>query len=292
MTLCQTAFTLAFRKVGLPAELGRLDLFEEAAHAAFEAGRIDLPSLIRDIAAHERDYGADRAPSLVQLALQLAGGETEIEPWLLEELQARSGSWMLMLESQVDAMPILVHDCLPKLYQIFAPGEAAARTAWLRGKTIRALMRQGNHAAALQILLRTPGADPKLIAECREGLKEFEAAALEYLNAGSPQDALRCYRSLPDFDRALELLEGMPDHPARASMVWLRRMRDLAAERPPEFSKTILPGEKKVLEQILEASLGATRKKAAAKAAPKTKQPPAAKRPAKPRKKPEDTPYF
>jgi hypothetical protein len=83
----------------------------------------------------------------------------------------------------------------------------------------------------------------------------------------------------------------MPDHPARASMVWLRRMRDLAAERPPEFSKTILPGEKKVLEQILEASLGATRKKAGPKAAPKAKKP-AAKRPGRPRKKPEDNPYF
>jgi hypothetical protein len=152
-------------------------------------------------------------------------------------------------------------------------------------------MRQRLHAEALQILLQTPGADAMLVAECHEGLKDFEAAAGEYLKAGSPKDALRCYRSLPDFDKALELLEGMPDHPARASMVWLRRMRDLAAERPPEFSKAILPGEKKVLEQILEASLGATRKKAAPKAAPKAKKP-ATKRPGRPRKKPEDNPYF
>jgi tetratricopeptide (TPR) repeat protein len=291
ITLCQTAFSLAFHKVGLPAEMGRLDLFEEAAHAAFEAGRTGLPPVIRAIAAHERDYGADRSISLENMALQVADYE-EIDPWLVEELQTRSGSWLLELEGQVDKIPILIHGCLPKLYRLFAPMEAAMRTARLRDKTIHALMRMGNHAAALQILLQTPGADPKLIAECREGLKEFEAAAQDYLRAGSPKDALRCYRSLPDFDKALELLEGMPDHPARASMVWLRRMRDLAAERPPEFSKAILPGEKKVLEQILEASLGATRKKAAAKAAPKPKRAPAAKRPVKPRKKPEDNPYF
>ena len=42
-------------------------------------------------------------------------------------------------------------------------------------------------------------------------------------------------------------------------------MRDLAAERPPEFAKQVLPEEKKLLESVLEASLGASRKKPAAK---------------------------
>jgi hypothetical protein len=41
--------------------------------------------------------------------------------------------------------------------------------------------------------------------------------------------------------------------------------RFLAAERPSEFTKTILPEEKKLLEQILELSLGASRKKPATK---------------------------
>jgi tetratricopeptide (TPR) repeat protein len=302
MTLCQTAFTLAFRKIDLPAELGRLNLYEEAAQAAFDAGRVALPVVIRAIAAHERDTSADRTASLVNVAVQLADHEADIDPWLVELLHGRSVFWLSTLELRVDQTPLVIYRCLPKLYRIFVPAEAPWRTARLRGKTIQALIRLGFHADALRILLQTPGADPKLIAECREGLGEFELAAIEYLKAGSPKDALRCYRSMPDFDKALELLQGMPDHPARASMDWLRRMRDLAAERPEEFSKTILPGEKKLLEQILEASLGATRKKAAAKtapkaaakAAPKTKKPPPAKRPLKPkpRKKPEDNPYF
>jgi hypothetical protein len=236
------------------------------------------------------------------VAVQLADHEAEIDPWLVELLQTRSVFWLSTLEVRVDQIPLVIYGSLPKLYRIFSPAEAPYRTAKLRGRTIQALMRLGSHADALRILLQTPGADPKLIAECRERLGEFEAAAIEYLKAGSPKDALRCYRSVPDFGKALELLQGMPDHPARASMDWLRRMRDLAAERPEEFSKTILPGEKKLLEQILEASLGATRKKAAAKpapkaaakAAPKTKKPPPAKRPLKPkpRKKPDDNPYF
>ena len=42
-------------------------------------------------------------------------------------------------------------------------------------------------------------------------------------------------------------------------------MRDLAAERPAEFNKTILPAEKKLLEQVLETALGVSRKKSPAR---------------------------
>jgi tetratricopeptide (TPR) repeat protein len=223
MTLCQTAFTLAFRKIDLPAELGRLDLFAEAAHAAIEAGRLVLAGLIRAIAAHDHDTSGDRMASLVNVAVQLADHEAEIDPWLVELLQTRSVFWLSTLEVRVDQIPLVIYGSLPKLYRIFSPAEAPYRTAKLRGRTIQALMRLGSHADALRILLQTPGADPKLIAECRERLGEFEAAAIEYLKAGSPKDALRCYRSVPDFGKALELLQGMPDHPARASMDWLRR---------------------------------------------------------------------
>jgi hypothetical protein len=74
-------------------------------------------------------------------------------------------------------------------------------------------------------------------------------------------------------------------------------MRDLASERPAEFPKVILPAEKKLLEEILETSLGDSRKKPAAKkattprkasgtkaAAKKTTPKPAEKPAGKPRK--------
>ena len=69
-----------------------------------------------------------------------------------------------------------------------------------------------------------------------------------------------------------------------ASVAWRWRVlipspRVTGAEaRPAEFSKVVLPQEKKLLEQVLEASLGVSRKKSAAKRAP-------AKRTAKPKKK-------
>lgn len=115
---------------------------------------------------------------------------------------------------------------------------------------------------------------------------EWKRAATGYLQAGSPQDALRCYRSIPDFDKSLALLDSVGRHPARESLPWLRRLRDLAARRPAEFNKVILASEKKLLEEVLESSLGVTRRKPAAKRAK-----PAAKSPAKtPAKKPPKPP--
>ena len=67
------------------------------------------------------------------------------------------------------------------------------------------------HAGVLPSLTDVPrdAANPKLIAKCHEGLGEMEAAAAEYLRAGSPRDALCCYRSIPDFDKSLEVVDSL-----------------------------------------------------------------------------------
>jgi hypothetical protein len=277
LTHCQVAFTLAFRKVPLPSEMGRIDLFSAAAASANAAGKPILAELILSIAEHERDYSNERLQSLVRLANSLARRRADIEPWLRVELQSRAAQWLQMLEDLMDRVPdLLLLQILPELYALFAPLEAESRAARLREKGVHTLMRRGSFAEALEILGRIPGADPKLLAECREGLGEFEAAAAGYLEAGRPQDALRCYRSIPDFDKALGLLDAVGNHPARESLLWVRRMRDLAAQRPPDFAKALLPPEKKLLEEVLESALGVTRKKAAAKRAPAAKKKPAA----------------
>jgi hypothetical protein len=277
LTYCQVAFTLAFRKVPLPSEMGRIDLFSAAAASANAAGKPILAELILSIAEHERDYSNERLQSLVRLANSLARRRADIEPWLRVELQSRAAQWLQMLEDLMDRVPdLLLLQILPELYALFAPLEAESRAARLREKGVHTLMRRGSFAEALEILGRIPGADPKLLAECREGLGEFEAAAAGYLEAGRPQDALRCYRSIPDFDKALGLLDAVGNHPARESLLWVRRMRDLAAQRPPDFAKALLPPEKKLLEAVLESALGVTRKKAAAKRAPAAKKKPAA----------------
>lgn len=170
-----------------------------------------------------------------------------------------------MLEDQLDESPTVVSDLLPGLYSLFGVADAELRTSRVREKTLRALMRMQAYGPALRLLQEMPNTELKLVAECHEGLGEMETAAAEYLRAGNPQDALRCYRKIPDFDKMLELVDTLGDHPARESLLWLRRMRDLAAERPAEFTKVVLPTEKKFLEHILETSLGASRKKLAAR---------------------------
>ena len=302
LTSCQVAFTLAFRKVPLPSEMGRMDLFGDSALAASAAGKQDLSSLIRAVAGYERDYSNDKTESLVELAATLGRHRNAVEPWLLVELQPRSAAWIRTIENQVPTLAAAAYELLAPLYALFDPAAAEARTADVRNKAIHAMVKQKSYRGALKLLREAPQIDRMLVAECREGLGELEAAAADYLEAGSPKDALRCYRSVPDFDKSLQLLGALENHPARESLEWLRRMRDLAAQRPAEFNKVMLPAEKKLLENVLETSLGVARKKpgarkpaapkdkAAKPAAPKPKAPP--KKPRTPRWLPPDKPYF
>jgi hypothetical protein len=285
MTLCEVAFLLAFRRVPLPSELGRTDLYGEAASNAASAGRAGLANIITTLGKYERDYSAGKRESLLPLAFTLSVDHEDVEPWLLVELQPRGAAWLEALETELAASPSVVYRMLPPLYSLFTPAEAAQRSQAAREKAIRALMETSAFGPALTLLQELPEPDARLLAECHEGLGELETAATEYFLAGKPQDALRCVRSIPDFDRTLELLKEMPEHPAGPSLTWLRQMRDLAAARPAEFGKVILPAEKKLLESVLEASLGVTRKRAATAKKPAAKKP-AAKKPGRPRKKP------
>jgi tetratricopeptide (TPR) repeat protein len=281
MTLCQVAFALAFRRVNLPSELGRIDLYGEAGRSAMLAHKSGLLEVIERIGAYERDYSGEKTGALVRLAAALSRRAADIEPWLLMELQPRAAGWIATLEDVMDRVPDqLLLEVLPGMYALFSPSDAAGRTANLREKAIRSLMRAKAWAQALGILRELPEARPKLVAECLEGLGDYDEAANEYLNAGSPADALRCYRSIPDFDKALALLDQVGQHPARNSLLWIQRMRDVAAERPDEFGKVVLPAEKKLLEQVLEAALGVSRKKRAA-----AKRTPSAAKKRAPRKK-------
>ncbi|MBV8902041.1 MAG: hypothetical protein JOZ22_00270, partial [Acidobacteriia bacterium] len=90
MTLCQVAFTLAFRRVALPQEMGRFDLFEEASRSALSAERQVLADMIDILARHERDYSQDKFLSLLRATSALAANRQDVESWLLVELQSRS----------------------------------------------------------------------------------------------------------------------------------------------------------------------------------------------------------
>jgi hypothetical protein len=76
---------------------------------------------------------------------------------------------------------------------------------------------------------------------------------------------LRCYRSLPDSAAALNLVRQMNEHPAKPSLEWLAELDEVLARRPDNFSKTMMPAKKKLLESMLERGLGVQRKKVAPK---------------------------
>ena len=265
MTLCQVSLHLAMARVSLPMELGRVDLFAQAADSAQGASRRGLGAVIMSLGMWMRDFSDDKSTRTSLLARAIGSGEKEFDQWLIAELQPRAAEWIRTLEQNIERVPTLAYGDLLPLYRLFLPAEAEERTARLREKAIQGYIAMRDFERALRLVHETPSPDTKLIAACHEGMGQLEQAAAEFLQAGSPNDALRCYRRMPDFDKTLELLETIPNHPAKESLEWVRRMRDLAAERPPEFTKQTLPEEKKLLEQLLETSLGASRKKPAAK---------------------------
>jgi hypothetical protein len=265
LTLCRVALHLGLRRVNLPMELGPMNLFGEASGAAERAGRQGLADLLGIVGLWARNFSEDRSAAVYSVASAIRRGEKEVDNWLAAELEPCAAEWIRLLEGQADKVPTMVYLDLPVLYRLFLPAKAEERTARLRDKAIRGYLEMRDYGEALRLVHEMAHPDAKLIAACHEGMGELELAAGEFLKTGSPSDALRCYRRIPDFDKTLDLLKTMPDHPARESLEWLRRMRDLAAERPPEFGKQVLPEEKKLLEHVLEASLGASRKKPAAK---------------------------
>jgi hypothetical protein len=89
----------------------------------------------------------------------------------------------------------------------------------------------------------------------------------------------------------LKLLNEMGgEHPAAGSLQWISEMQKLVEKRPDKFTKMVTPAEKKLLEEILERSLGVTRRRPAPRKAA------AKKKTAAPRKRTstssKEKPYF
>ena len=268
-TLAEVAFRLAFQKAALGAELGRPDLYGLAALHATVALRTGLAQILRQIGALERAEPAERGPQLIAAALAITQHRGEFEPWLAAELAPRVNGWIEALEKRA-ADPTEARSLsgvLAELYEALQLPDAAARAVRTRQKALQVLVDNRLFESALEVTRALPDADPALVAACYEGAGDFAAAAERYLAAGKPKEALRNYRHIPDLAKSLELVATLEDHPAAASLRWLERMRALAAERPAEFNRVMQPAEKKLLEELLETSLGIARKKPAARKA-------------------------
>ena len=264
----------------MPAELGRPDLFDEAHNAAIQARRLGLAAMIRDIGRVHHAAGPERVSRLGDLAQTLPRYKSEMEPWMPVEIGPKAETWTGDLERamHVGHNASVLANILPPFYDALGMADSAARGDKLRQRALQFMMKEKQYGEALAVLRKLPERQPKLEGACHEGLDDFRAAAGCFREAGDLKEALRCYRSIPDFDASLALLREIGDHPAAESLQWVARMRALAEERPEKFGKVMTAAEKKILEELLERSLGVTRRKPAAKKA-------AAKKVAAPRKR-------
>ncbi len=290
LTLSEVCFILGLRNARLPAELGRPDLFDEAKRAAVNARRFGLATAIGGIGRVHRERPGDRLQALAELAGEFASYKNEIEPWVLVEVAPKSQAWIEELESGVfnGHNAAVLMRLIPPFYEVLGLPDRVARVGRLQQRAIQLLLKDKQYGTALTLVRSLPEPQLKLEATCHEGLNDFRSAAENYRTAGDLKEALRCYRSVPDFDAALALVREIGDHPAAESLEWVARMQKVAAERPEKFNRVMTGPEKKILEELLERSLGVARKKPATKKAaakkPAVRKAASAKRKSSPRR--------
>jgi hypothetical protein len=275
LTLSEVCFQLALRKKTLSPELGRLDLYEQAAEAARGAGKFLLANAMLGIGTAERAHGMERVNSIAQAVQQVAEAREQLPAWLRVEIAPRANFWLDELGRHLDAgdNPLLAQRILPPFFDALGFPDAQARKDRLAQRAVQILMKNRRYAQALTILESLPEAKPKLAAECYEEIGQFAKAATIYLELGDQDKALRCYRSVPDFSAALSLVRQMEGHSARPSLEWLAELDAVLTRRPENFNRNMTPPEKKLLEGMLERGLGVQRKKPAVKkTAPKASQ--------------------
>src|SRR5262249_25006624 len=149
----------------------------------------------------------------------VAEAREELPGWFIVEVMPRSQFWLEELDRHLDAgdNPLVAQKILPPFFDALGFPDAQARKDRLAQRAIQILMKNRRHAQALVLLKDLPEAKPKLTAECYEELGQFAKAAAVYLESGDRERALKCYRSVPDFASALELVRRIENHPAKAS---------------------------------------------------------------------------
>jgi hypothetical protein len=294
LTLAEVCCVLGLRNARLPAELGRPDLFAEAHRAAVSARRYSLAALLQMMGHLHRATFENRLHALVDLANHLPSHKGEIEPWLRLEMTNRSLAWAEELEAAVingHNAEILVK-LLPPFYEALDLPDRDVRRPRLLKRAIQLLVKDKQFAPALAVLRELPERQPAVEAACYEGLGDFSHAAECHQLAGNLKEALQCYRSIPDFAAALKLVNEIGDHPAADSLRWLSEIQQLVSRRPDKFTKVVTAAEKKLLEEILERSLGVARRKPAPKKAAAVKKKAAPRKTLPARTKNAGSPYF
>jgi len=269
MTLTEVCFQLGFRKKVLSPELGKLDLYHQAANAARYAGKKLLALAILTTGAADQGQGEDRLNRIATAIERVTGAREELPAWFVVEITQRAGFWVAELEGHLDVgdNPVIAQEILPPFFDALGLPDAQVRKEKLAQRSVQILMKSRRFEQALAILERLPEAKPKLVAECYEETGKLAKAAQKWLELGERDRALKCYRSIPDFAATLELVRQIDGHAARPSLEWVAELDAVLARRPENFNRTMTGPEKKLLEGMLERGLGVQRKKVVAKKA-------------------------
>ncbi len=270
LTLAEVCFSLALRKVKLSPELGNPQLLNEASMAGTNAGEHALAAFAFSLARHLKLADTDELNSSVDLMRQFPSFAPLLPPWVLIELGSEPQRWIDRLEAvqHLGTNAAICVRVLPPFFQAIGLPDAEERKVKLQTRAVELLVKSRHFKEALPILAALPERNYKLEAICHEGSSDFAAAAEAHQAAGNLDAAIDAYRRVPNFTKALAAIRlSTKAHPAAPALEWIAAMQTLAAKRPDNFNRVVKPEEKKLLEQLLESSLGVQRKAPAAKKA-------------------------
>jgi hypothetical protein len=264
LTLTQVSFSLAVRGTRLAAELGQPDLFQEALDGARMAARLSLYTAINAVQTLQSTF---RAEVLFTLMKAMASAPQQFEPWFAMEISSGATGILEHVE-ECAANPLTAAtmiDVLPDVYKLFGVVDAEERIHAHRQKAVRALFEAKMYGPALHIIEQDPASPPSLRADCYELMGRHAEAAELFRGLGKLKEALRNYRSIPDFDKALELMEEIGGEAAAAeSLEWVQDLRKVLKKRPQNLLRVATAAEKKYLNALFEEQLDGPRVKKAA----------------------------
>lgn len=275
LTLAQVAFCLAFRQAKLSPVLGQINLYKEAFDSARRAGRDSLAEAIlaaRVLEHHPPDRPIGEVVTSAFLALERC--HASLESWMVVEFAARAQAWLRLLEAAAVEHPWApaALSRLPFAYRFFQVAGAEERLRGIEEKAVDAMISTGHPEAAMVILERSQGGRrPKLLAQCYEAQGQHQKAAEIYEKLGLRKDALRNYRAIPDFRKALELAKDLEDYPAGPSLEWMAELDGVLLKRPNNFLRVLTEAEKQIFQRLLESHLPGPRR-VPVKRAPRKKQ--------------------
>lgn len=263
LALAEVCFCLALREVKLPAELRAMDLLTQSGIAARRAGRDGLADAIARIKAVHQASGGVQGAMMADAMRAVCRHRDQLAPWFALELAARGQEWLAALESHAAHAELELEENLPLLetaYELYGVADGRERLTRLRREAAARLADSGSAEAALKLLAGDPEAPAALLARCNELAGNYETAAEIYRGMGRLKDTLRNYRSIPDFGKALELMEEIGgEHASAASLEWARQLRRLLEARPQNFARVATEAEKKYVADLLEANMGRPR---------------------------------